>query len=313
MKKDDLLNKEFIYKFRSLIGLLILVIILSLLSPRFLTFSNLTNVLRQTSLNAIIAVGMTFVILTGGIDLSVGSILALSSAVTAGLLVEGYSVVIAVLIGLIIGGVIGAFNGIVITRGKIPPFITTLAVMTLVRGATLVYTGGQPITGLGTVFRKIGTGYIPFINIPVPVIVMLFIFLIAYYTLSQTRFGRYVYALGGNEEAARLSGINTNRVKTMVYSISGMLAALSGIILTSRLNSAQPTAGEGYELDAIAAVVLGGSSLSGGKGSIGGTLIGALIIGILNNGLNLLDVSPFYQLMAKGAVILLAVLLDKNK
>lgn len=313
MKKDDLLNKGLLYRFRSLIGLLALVIILSLLSPRFLTFTNLTNVLRQTSLNAIIAVGMTFVILTGGIDLSVGSILALSSAITAGLLVEGYSVIAAMLVGLIVGGLIGTFNGIVITKGKIPPFITTLAVMTLARGATLVYTGGQPITGLGAAFRKIGTGHIPFTSVPVPVIIMLGIFLIAYYTLSQTRFGRYVYALGGNEEATRLSGINTNKIKIMVYSISGTLAALSGIILTSRLNSAQPTAGEGYELDAIAAVVLGGSSLSGGKGGVGGTLVGALIIGILNNGLNLLNVSPFYQLMAKGAVILLAVLLDKNK
>lgn len=300
-------------KLGPLIGLFVITIILAILSPSFLSLNNIFNVLRQVSINALIAFGMTFVILTGGIDLSVGSMLALSAALTAGLISGGTDPIFAILVGLLAGGLMGAFNGLIITKGKVAPFIATLATMTIFRGLTLVYTDGRPITGLsGDVsFELMGRGY--FFGIPVPVIWMLISYAILYFILKKTTFGRRVYAIGGNEEAAILSGIKANKVKIWVYSITGLLSALAGIILTSRLNSAQPTAGSAYELDAIAAVVLGGTSLSGGKGWIFGTLIGALIIGVLNNGLNLLNVSSFYQQVVKGGVILLAVLLDRKK
>ncbi|WP_238933427.1 ABC transporter permease [Brevibacillus choshinensis] len=294
-----------------LLGLALIVIVLSIINSDFLTISNIFNVLRQISINALIAFGMTFVILTGGIDLSVGSMLALASAITAGLMASGMDTWLAVLIGLLAGVVMGAINGVIITKGKVAPFIGTLATMTVFRGLTLVYTEGRPITGLNPDFAMLGKGF--FLDIPMPVIWMLISFAILYFILRHTTFGRHVYALGSNEEATKLSGISTGKVKVLVYSISGLFAALSGIILTSRLNSAQPTAGTSYELDAIAAVVLGGTSLSGGRGWIVGTLIGAMIIGVLDNGLNLLNVSSFYQSVVKGAVILIAVLLDRSK
>jgi ribose transport system permease protein len=294
-----------------LLGLGLIVIVLSIISDDFFTISNIFNVLRQVSINALIAFGMTFVILTGGIDLSVGSILALSSALTAGMMAGGMDTPLAVLIGLLAGTVMGAANGVLISKGKVAPFIATLATMTVFRGLTLVYTEGKPITGLNEDFAMLGRGF--FLEIPMPVIWMLVSFAVLYFLLRHTTFGRHVYALGSNEEATRLSGIRTSRVKILVYSISGLFAALSGIILTSRLNSAQPTAGTAYELDAIAAVVLGGTSLAGGRGWIVGTLIGAMIIGVLDNGLNLLNVSSFYQQVVKGGVILIAVLLDRSK
>ncbi|MDN9011781.1 ABC transporter permease subunit [Brevibacillus laterosporus] len=294
-----------------LLGLFLLVIILSVVSSDFLTVSNIFNVLRQVSINALIAFGMTFVILTGGIDLSVGSTLALSSALSAGLMASGGDPFLAIVVGLLAGLVMGAFNGILVAKGNVAPFIATLATMTVFRGLTLVYTEGKPITGLPDSFGLVGKSF--FLQIPMPVIWMLLSFVALYFILKHTTFGRHVYALGSNEEATRLSGVSTAKVKIWVYSISGLFASLAGIILTSRLNSAQPTAGTSYELDAIAAVVLGGTSLSGGKGWIVGTLIGAMIIGVLNNGLNLLNVSSFYQLVAKGAVILIAVLLDRSK
>jgi len=295
----------------SLLGLALIVVILSVVNGDFLTVGNIFNVLRQISINALIAFGMTFVILTGGIDLSVGSILALSSAFTAGLLASGMNTWLAVTIGLIGGLVMGAINGLLITKGKVAPFIATLATMTVFRGLTLVYTQGRPITGFKEDFALLGKGY--FLQIPMPIIWMVIAFAVLYIILKHTTFGRRVYALGSNEEATWLSGINTSKVKILVYSISGLLAAISGIILTSRLNSAQPTAGGAFELDAIAAVVLGGTSLSGGRGWIVGTLIGAMIIGVLDNGLNLLNVSSFYQQVVKGVVILIAVLLDRSK
>lgn len=308
--RNNTLHNMFL-KLRSIIGLLLLSAILSVLSPRFLTYSNLFNVLRQTSLNAIIAVGMTFVILTGGIDLSVGSILAFSSAIAANMAHNNTSAAVAILTGLVVGALLGLTNGLIVTQGNVPPFIATLAMMTMARGATLVYSNGQPITGLGDGFYLIGNGYLG--QIPIPVIITIGALLVAYYILSQTRTGRYIYAVGSNESAAKLTGINTKLVKTLVYAISGFTAALSGIIIASRLNSAPPTAGSGAELDAIAAVVLGGTSLAGGEGHIAGTFIGALIIGVLNNGLNLLNVSSYYQQFAKGVVILIAVLLDRRK
>jgi ribose transport system permease protein len=300
-------------KLGPLIGLFLIAIILSAMSTDFLTVNNIFNVLRQVSINALIAFGMTFVILTGGIDLSVGSILALSSALTAGMLAGGTDPILALLIGLMAGAAMGAVNGLIITKGKVAPFIATLATMTIYRGFTLVYTEGRPITGLSDAvsFQMLGKGY--FLGIPFPVITMLITYAILYFLLKKTTFGRGVYAIGGNEEASLLSGLRVDRIKIGVYSLTGLLAALAGTTLTSRLNSAQPTAGVSYELDAIAAVVLGGTSLSGGRGWIFGTLVGALIIGVLNNGLNLLNVSSFYQQVVKGGVILLAVLLDRKK
>ncbi|MGA5690001.1 ABC transporter permease subunit [Cytobacillus pseudoceanisediminis] len=300
-------------KLGPVLGLILITIILTIMSPSFLTTDNIFNVLRQVSINALIAYGMTFVILTGGIDLSVGSILALASALTAGMLASGMDPVLAVIVGLAAGAAMGMVNGLIITKGKVAPFIATLATMTIFRGFTLVYTDGRPITGLSDAvsFQMLGKGY--FLGIPFPVVTMLIAYFVLFFILRKTTFGRGVYAIGGNEEASRLSGLKVDRLKIGVYSITGFLSALAGITLASRLNSAQPTAGASYELDAIAAVVLGGTSLSGGRGWIFGTLIGALIIGVLNNGLNLLNVSSFYQQVVKGGVILLAVLLDRKK
>lgn len=308
-KKQD--KFVLIRKMGPLLGLVLLSLVLTILSDRFLTVNNLLNVTRQISINAIISVGMTLIILTGGIDLSVGSIVALTGSITAGLLVGGQGMFVAVLVGIAVGVGLGLCNGMLITRAGIPPFIATLGIMTAARGFTLVYTEGRPITGMGESFRFLGGGYIG--GIPVPVIIMVIIFVATYIMLKKTRLGRYIYAIGGNEEAARLSGINTKKILLSVYALGGLLAGFSGIIMASRLNSAQPTAGISFELDAIAAVVLGGTSLSGGVGTIGGTLIGAFIIGVLDNGLNLLNVSSFYQQVAKGFVILLAVFLDKKR
>ncbi|MGB6777915.1 ABC transporter permease subunit [Planococcus citreus] len=306
-------NTSLFQKIAPFIGLILIIIIITAINPSFLSMSNILNVLRQVSINALIAFGMTFVILTGGIDLSVGSILALTGAVTAGMMASGIDPILAMLLGLFLGAVLGAINGVIIAKGKVAPFIATLATMTIYRGLTLVYTEGRPISGLGDsmAFQMLGKGY--FLGIPVPVVTMLVSFGILYFILKKTTFGRRVYAVGGNEEASVLSGINADRIKIYVYSLVGALAALASLILTSRLNSAQPTAGQMFELDAIAAVVLGGTSLTGGRGWIVGTLIGALIIGVLNNGLNLIGVSSFFQQVVKGAVILLAVLLDRKK
>lgn len=295
------------------LGLFLIITIITILNPDFLSVNNLLNVLRQVSINAIIAFGMTFVILTGGIDLSVGSILALTGAVTAGMMAGGTDPILAMLLGLILGALLGAVNGVLIAKGNVAPFIATLATMTIYRGLTLVYTEGRPISGLGDslTFQMLGKGY--FFGIPVPVVTMLVSFGILYFILKKTTFGRRVYAVGGNEEASKLSGIKTGRIKIYVYALTGFLSALAALILTSRLNSAQPTAGQMFELDAIAAVVLGGTSLTGGRGWIVGTLIGALIIGVLNNGLNLIGVSSFFQQVVKGLVILFAVLIDRKK
>lgn len=300
-------------KLGPLLGLMILILIVSILNPGFLEPLNILNLLRQVSINALIAFGMTFVILTGGIDLSVGSILALSSAFVANMMVAGFDPIMAIIVGCLLGGVMGAVNGLMITKGRMAPFIATLATMTIFRGLTLVYTNGNPITGLGDSlpFQLFGRGYM--LGIPVPAITMIITFALLWIVLHKTSFGRKTYAIGGNEKASIVSGVKVDRIKIMIYSLAGTLSALAGAILTSRLNSAQPTAGTSYELDAIAAVVLGGTSLSGGRGRIVGTLIGALIIGTLNNGLNLLGVSSFYQMVVKGIVILIAVLIDRKK
>lgn len=296
-----------------IIALIVLMVFVTILNPSFIKPSNLLNLLRQVSINALIAFGMSFVILTGGIDLSVGSVLALTSALFAGMLGMGVPTFIAIPLALIIGLVLGGINGVLVTRFSMAPFIATLATMTIFRGLTLVYTGGNPITDFSDAFsyKFIGRGYV--LGVPWPVILMVIFFAISYVILNKTPFGRKTYAIGGNERAAYISGIKTDRIKVKIYAISGLLAAMAGLILTSRLDSAQPTAGSAYEMDAIAAVVLGGISMSGGKGTIAGTLVGALILGTLNNGLNMLGVSSFYQQIVKGIVILIAVLIDRKR
>ncbi|MBF0784029.1 ribose ABC transporter permease [Muribacter muris] len=297
---------------RSVIALILLIAVVSSLNPNFFSLDNLLNILRQTSVNAIIAIGMTFVILVAGIDLSVGSVLALTGAVAATLIGFDLPVWLVVPLVLCFGAAIGAINGVLVAFGKVQAFMATLITMLLLRGITMIYMGGRPIsTGFSDTadrFAEIGSGV--WLGVPVPVWLMFILFALGGFILSQTRIGRYIYALGGNEAATALSGINIHRVKLFVFAVSGMLAALAGLIVTSRLGSAQPTAGTGYELDAIAAVVVGGTSLMGGKGRIFGTLIGALIIGFLSNALNLLDIDSYYQLVAKALVILAAVILD---
>lgn len=312
--------RPLVARFQSLIALVVLCVVLSGLSDKFLTVDNGWNVLRQISVNVCISVGMTLIILTAGIDLSVGSVLAFSGAVAAGLLKTGiawpahdlfigFTLLGTILSALLAGSVLGFFNGFVITRFKVPPFVATLAMLTIARGLTLLWTKGYPISGLGPRFGYIGTGWL--LGIPVLVWISAIIVITALVITKMTPIGRYIYAIGGNEQAARLSGININRVKIIVYTLGGILAAVGGIMVTSRLDSAQPNAGTSYELDSIAAVVIGGTSLSGGRGSIMGTVLGAIIIGVLNNGLVLLNVSPFWQQVIKGLVILLSVIADK--
>lgn len=310
--KDTLMK---FLKNKPLMVLLVTSIVISIMEPRFLTTGNLLTILRQTSINAVIATGMTFVILVGGIDLSVGSVLGFSGAIAATMISGGTNIVVVVLAVLIIGTFIGFVNGTLVTVGRLQPFIATLGTLTLLRGLLLVFTQGRPIStgtaeGSG-LFNAIGRGFLG--PIPIPVYIMLAIFIIAYYMLNHTRMGRYIYSTGSNEEATMYSGIKTNRVKLFVFAASGMMASIAGILITARLGSAQPTAGAGYELDAIAAVVLGGTSMAGGIGTITGTAIGAVIIGVLNNALNIMQVSSYYQDVAKGIVILIAVLMDRKK
>jgi ribose transport system permease protein len=305
-------QKETLQKYGPFLALIAVCIGLALLSPNFLSVSNSFDVMRQVSINAVIAFGMTLTILLGGIDLSVGSILAVSSVLAAMTMKGGHGAGLAAGIALLAGAAMGSLNGVVIAKGKVAPFIATLGTMTLLRGAALVLSNGSPISGFPSqLFAMLGGGYVARL-IPVPVVLMLAMFAVFWFVLRRTVFGRHVYATGGNAEAAKLSGVNTDRVQILVYTVSGAMAALAGVILTSRLDSAQPTAGVGYELDAITAVVLGGTSLAGGRGWIFGTLVGALLIGVLNNGLNLMGVSAFYQQVVKGSVILLAVLLDRG-
>jgi ribose transport system permease protein len=294
-----------------LLSLLLLCLVLSVATDRFLTIDNLTNVLRQASINGIISIGMMMVILTRGLDLSVGSVVALATVVAADLLVRGtVGPAGAFLIAILIGSIAGLVNGLLVTFVRIPPFIATLGMMTFARGAALQYTEGTPVTGLGDLgmgIRYLGSGELA--GIPVPIFAAGLVYLLAYLLLNQTPFGQFIYAMGNNERAAFLSGLPVRTIKLFVYSASGALAGLAGIILMGRLNSAQPTAGALFEFDAIAAVVVGGTSFEGGEGSVWGTLIGVLIIAVLNNGLNLLAVPSFYQDLASGLVIALALLL----
>lgn len=307
-------------KYQSLVILLGLMILFGLLSPRFFTVANVWTILRQTAVNLCVAVGMTFVIIGGGIDLSVGSILGFSGAVTAKLIKHGltltslgvvlqFGTLGSSIIGLFVGIAIGLLNGVIINFLNVPPFVATLGTMTAVRGFIMLWTRGYPITKLGESFDFVGSGWLA--GVPVPVWIAIFVSVLASITLRLTRFGRHVYAVGGNERAAFLSGINVRLTRLITYMVAGLLSAVAGLIVTARLDSAQPNAGLMYELDAIAATVIGGTSLSGGKGTIEGTIIGALIIGVLNNGLVLTGVSPFWQQVAKGFIIIAAVVAER--
>ncbi len=313
-------TKEILATFQSVIALVVMIVAVSLASDKFLTMENGMNVLRQISINLCLSLGMTLVILSGGIDLSVGSVLAFSGAIAAGLLKNGvavpalgvalqFTVSGAIFAGLLAGLFFGWANGFVITRFRLPPFVATLGMLSIARGATQLWTGGFPITGLGPQFGALGTGH--FLGVPMPVWISGALVAVFVLVTKKTRFGRHLYAVGGNERAAQLTGLNLNRIKVAVYALGGLLAGVGGLLLTARLDSATPNAGLGYELDSIAAVVIGGTSLSGGRGSILGTVLGCLIIGVLNNGLFLLNVSPFWQQVIKGIVILAAVAADK--
>ena len=301
--------KGMLLKYKMFLILLVMIVGMTFASDFFLTSRNIVNIIRQISINAIIATGMTFVIITGGIDLSVGSILAVSG-VLAAYMVKNTAAPLWVIVAssILAGGVCGVANGLIISRLNVPPFISTLALMTACRGLAYRIAGGRPIVDLNEKFLSIGRG--KFLSIPNPIWFMIFILVIGYLILQKTKFGRFVYYIGDNEEAARVSGISVKAVKTTVYTLAGLCAGFAGVILSSRINSGQPQAGLTYELDAIAAVVIGGTSLSGGIGTISGTLVGAFIIGIINNGMNLLNISPFNQMIAMGLVILGAVILD---
>lgn len=295
------------------IAFLLLCILFAIMNPLFLTPGNLINIVRQVSFNAILAMGMLMVIIIGGIDLSVGSVVALAAVVTASFVQTKNPILpvpLAVLVGLAIGAACGFFNGVIITKGKLAPFIVTMVSMTMARGVAQLFTKGRPVTGLLEQFDFLGAGFI--MGIPVPIYILVVVIIITHFILNFTRTGRYIYAVGGNEPAAEASGLKVHRIKIMVYTFSGMMAGLVGIILTARLNSASPVLGNGYELDAIAAVVIGGASMNGGKGRVIGTVVGALIIGTISNGLDILNVSSYWQQIIKGIIILVAVLLDKK-
>lgn len=299
----------FFQKYLIYIVLLILVVALSFTSPAFLTKSNILTMLRQLSINGIVAVGMTFVIITGGIDLSVGSIIALAGIVACNFAhPDTYPVILPIVIGIAIGVVCGLINGTVYAKGNVVPFIATLGMMTVARGLTQVYNNGMPVINVSDTYGVIGGGYVA--GMPIPILIFIAMILLGIFILNYTKFGRYVYALGGNEQAARVSGINVTKIKVAVYGISGLLASLAGIVLSSRVMAGTVVAGTGYELDAIAAVAIGGTSMAGGSGSIIGTTAGVLIIGVMNNGLDLLNISSYYQQIIKGIIIVAAVYFD---
>ena len=310
-------------EYAAFLALILLATVLGAISPEFRQISNLLNLLRQAAFNGLIAIGMTCVILSDGIDLSVGSVFALSAIICAELLVSGMPAVLAVLIALVVGTALGAISGLLVTKGRLQPFIATLITMTAYRGVAKIITDGKPISQLANsassgefFFKAMGKGSVLIaetIKIPIPAIILVLAFLIVYFVLNKTTFGRRIYATGSNAKCANLVGVNTARIKIACYSISGFLSALAGLLMISRLDSAQPTLGSGYELDAIAAVALGGTSMSGGRGKITGTIAGVLIIAVLNNGLNIMNVSSYYQEVIKAVVILVAVLSDRKR
>lgn len=295
----------------SVIALLVLCVIISIAAPAFRTSGNMINILQQVTVIAVIALGVNVVIFTGGIDISVGSVVGFAGIVMGKLIVEkGMPAIVGVTAALIVGTLCGTFNGIMISKFKLQPMIATLAMMSMARGAALTLADGQTITGYSEGFRWIGVGEIGGTQIPVQILFMVLLFLLAFYLMRYRKFGRYIYSIGGNEEATRLSGINVNKYKTLAYTISGLCSAIASVILVAKLNSAQSTAGENYEMDAIAACVIGGTSLLGGFGSVWGTFVGAIIMIVIRNGLNLLNVSANQTKLVIGVVILLAVLAD---
>ncbi|MCH8215239.1 MAG: ribose ABC transporter permease [Planctomycetes bacterium] len=303
---------DLLQKYGLSVAFFIICAVISLLSPAFLTVPNIVNVLRQISINAILAIGVTYVILTGGIDLSLGSIVAITGVLAATFAhPDTHPLIVPLLIGVSGGILIGVFNGLVITRFKVAPFIATLGMMTIARGGALIISGGRPVSNLTDSFNFIGGGDL--FGCPLPILILAGVFLFSYFILKNTTLGRYIYAVGGNEEAARASGINVTKTRITAYAICSGLAGLAGIIQASRITTGQPNAGISYELDAIAAVVIGGTSLAGGIGSVAGTVLGALIIGVINNGLDLLNVPSYYQQVVKGLIIIGAVILDREQ
>ena len=294
-------------------GLLIafvgICVVLSVISPRFFTVQNLMIIVTQVSINALLAFGVTFIIITGGIDLSIGSVVAVTGVAAASFAhPDTYPVIVPIMVGLLAGLLFGAFNGFVITRSHVPPFIVTLGTMTIGRGLALILSKGRPISNLSDSFNFIGGGKL--LGIPTLILILILAFIGCAILLKKTVIGRYMYAVGGNEQAARASGIPINNVKLIVYTLGGGLAALAGILLTSRITTGQPNAGQGFELDAIAAAIIGGTSTSGGTGTMTGTLLGALLIGVISNGLDLLNVTSYYQEVVMGTIIIGAVVLD---
>lgn len=324
MKKENKNIGAFLSEYGVFIALLILVAIISSISPEFRQPGNFLNLLRQASFNGLIAFGMTCVILSGGIDLSVGSTFALSAIVCAEMIGHGVPVIVAVPVALLVGVALGLISGLLVTKGRLQPFIATLITMTAYRGLAMIITDGKPISRLAessgdsVLFKAMGKGnfiftFAPDFKIPIPIIILVVVFGIMYFMLKHTTFGRRLYATGSNAKCAALSGVNIDRVKMSVYAISGFLSAMAGLIMISRVDSAQPIMGSGYELDAIAAVALGGTSMNGGRGRIAGTIAGVLIIAVLNNGLNILGVTSYYQSVVKAVVILVAVLADRKR
>ncbi len=293
--------------------LVLLCVIVSIATSKFLKPNNLISVLRQISINAYIALGMTLIIILGHIDLSVGAIVAMSGTLTVGFIVtQGLPIPVAILLGILLGMVAGLISGMIVTYFRVPAFIITMAMMNVCSGVAYVYSGGQATRINDDFFSAIGTGYL-FNTIPLPVVYMIILIIVISFLLGKTKFGTYIYAIGGNREAARLSGVPIKKVEIAVFTISGVLSAFAGLVLCSRMYSGQPSVGSGYELDAIAACVLGGTSMSGGKGRISGTIFGAMVIGVISNGLNLIGVSSYWQLIVKGLIIACAVLLDSQK
>lgn len=297
-------------QWKILLAFILMVIAFCCTADGFMTGGNLVNVLRQSSTEMIVAMGMTFVLLIGGIDLSVGKVAMLAGTITATLLVKGTSIVVSILVGLVAGAICGLVNGVVVAKLNIPPFITTLAMMNVAEGAALLYCGGKQISGLPDGFKEIGRGYL--LGIPVAVWIMLVVIIVWAILMNKTTYGKRMVAIGGNQDVARLSGISVNKIKISVYVISGLMAALTGIIYTARFASSQPTLGDGLEMNAIAAAVLGGTSLVGGRGSVLGTVIGTFFLMTMSNGLNLLGVTSFWQMIIKGVLIVVSVILYEN-
>ena len=293
----------------TMLGLVAIVVVFSLLTPAFLTTANVMNILQQSAINACVALGMTLVIISGGIDLSVGPIAAVSAVAAAALLIGGAPAAVAIPAAILVGMGAGAVNGVLVAYGGLQPFIVTLGTLSLYRASALIYTGGNPLLGIPPGFRAIFNGSIA--GIPSPVVIVAVLALIVWTLLNKTPLGEYFLAVGGNEEASHIAGVPVARVKIASYVISGGLAAVAGLILVGRLGAADPTLGNLWELDAIAAAAIGGASLMGGKGSVVGTLLGAVILGALRNGLTLMNVQAFYQLLATGIIILVAMLIDR--